>query len=313
MPDFFFPLLFMSTVSASIAVAVDGAGKSIVPSFTLHELLSNKRAEQFATILGTTGILTIETPSFNDVLRHAALDGICRCENHFLLKVENSDTAILDDGTTVRTTIATGTAGINPRPLPANLADYCGHDTAVAMERIRDEVAVAADAFIRALDVLIGNTNDNSGSVLDDSKGRSYGRIASIVAAANHLEHFHVYSKKTASDAEQPSLHWHTDAGLFLAFVPAFDCQRSAAADNYHDASFLYKDENGISTRAVFQPNSIAIMLGAGAEYWLQSPVSLKATSHAVTMKEGDARAWYGMSKCHPMKQFPNVRSIFPV
>jgi hypothetical protein len=276
-----------------------------VPSFTVHELLSNQRSEEFATILRSTGLLTIDTLSFNDVFRRAALDGLCRCENK-LLMVENSDTALLDDGSTVRTTVASATAGNTPRPLPANLAEHCGIDTVTSMEQLRDDVAVAADAFVRALDRLIigsSDRNDNNVSLLRDSKGRSYNRVASIVKAANHLEHFHVYSKKTAATTDQSSLDWHTDAGLFLAFIPALDCRGSTTESV--DASFWYKDENGIRTRAVFQPNSIAIMLGAGAEHWLRSPVPLKATRHAVAMRKGDERAWYGMSKCHQVTFLP--------
>ena len=273
-----------------------------VPSFTLQELLSNQRSEEFATILRSTGLLTIDTLSSNDVFRRADLDGLCQCEDK-LLMVENSDTAILDDGSTVRTTVASATAGNRPRPLPANLAEHCGLDTATSMEHVRDDVAVAADAFVRALDrLMIGSSdrNDNNLSLLRDSKGRSYDRVASIVKAANHLEHFHVYSKKTAATTDQSSLDWHTDAGLFLAFIPALDCRGSTTESA--DTSFWYKDEHGISTRAVFQPNSIAIMLGAGAEHWLHSPVPLKATRHAVAMHEGDERAWYGMSKCRQNK-----------
>ena len=284
-------------------------GERIVPSFTLQELLLNQRSEEFATILRTTGLLTIESSSFNNMFRHAALDGLCRCENQ-LLQVENSDTALLDDGSTVRTTVATATAGTTPRPLPASLAQYCGLDTATSMEQIRDDVAVAADAFVGALDRLIRNSDNNNYSsvLLRDSKGLSYDRVASIVNAGNHLEHFHVYSKKTAT--EQSSLDWHTDAGLFLAFVPAVNCRESTTEDDDADESFWFKDEDGVSTRAIFQPNSIAIMLGAGAEHWLQSPVPLRATRHAVTMRKGDERAWYGMSKCHQMDSLSIVVNV---
>ena len=296
-------IVYVSSVEGMAMVAKK------VPSFTLQELLSNQRSDEFATILRSTGLFTIETSSFNDVFRHTALDGLCRCENK-LAMVDNSDTALLDDGTTVRTTVASATVGNTPRPLPANLVEHCGLDTMNSMEQVRDEVAVAAGAFVQALDhLIIGNTgrNNNDLSLLRDSKGRSYDRMASIVNAANHLEHFHVYSKKTAATTDQSALDWHTDAGLFLAFVPALDCRGSTTESA--DDSFWYKDENGVSTRAVFQPNSIAIMLGAGAEHWLHSPVPLKATRHAVTMREGDERAWYGMSKCRQRKFSPIFHS----
>ena len=309
-------LLLLLTVVSTTSTIIEGMAIAMevktVPSFTVQELLSNQRSEEFAAILRTTGLLTIEMPlslSFNDMYRHSALDGLCRCDKNQLLMVENSDTALLDDGTTIRTTVATATAGKTPRPLPATLSQHCGLDTVTSMEQLRDQVAGAAEAFVRALDRLIlgeeGNSEYNNPAtvaLLHDSRGRSYDRVASILNAANHLEHFHVYSKKTAvvQSPTSSSLDWHTDAGLFLAFAPALDCRASATAiDDVNDVSFWYKDEHGKSTRAVFQPNSIAIMLGAGAEHWLHSPVPLKATRHAVAMNEGDERAWYGMSKCH--------------
>jgi hypothetical protein len=312
-----FGLLLMMTVVIAMCVStVEGRAMVAkkVPSFTLQELSSNQRSEEFATILRSTGLMTIETSSFNDVLGHAALDGLCRCENKLSL-VGNSDTALLHDGSTMRTTVASATVGNTPRPLPANIAEHCGLDTMTLMEQVRDEVALTADAFIQALDHLINGSgrNTNNLSLLRDSKGRPYNRVASIVSAANHLEHFHVYSKKTAGTNNQASLDWHTDAGLFLAFIPALDCRGST---NENDASFWYKDENGMSARAVFQPNSIAIMLGAGAEHWLHSPVPLKATRHAVAMREGESRAWYGMSKwydqkmCFPMHAISTVVSL---
>ena len=287
------------TIGVSVATDVNGAAKKIIPLFSLAELRDNLRAEEFASILRTTGLLTIGIPSFDDTLRFDALDGLCHCKNH-LLKVDHSDTSILNDGITVRTTIATATVGKTPHPLSANLAEHCGHDTAMSMEHIRDEVAIAGDAFLSALDVLIdsnknnNNNNNNNKALLRDSKGRSYNSVASVANAANHLEHFHLYSKMTAN-AESLTLQWHIDAGLFLSFVPAVNCQGGSTPSA--DASFFYLDEDGTNTRAIFPPNSIAIMLGAGAEHWLQSPVPLKATRHAVTMREGDERAWYGMSK----------------
>jgi len=43
-------------------------------------------------------------------------------------------------------------------------------------------------------------------------------------------------------------------------------------------------------------------MLGAGAEHWLQTPPGLKlrAAKHAVRMKSGEERAWYGMMHLVP-------------
>jgi hypothetical protein len=43
----------------------------------------------------------------------------------------------------------------------------------------------------------------------------------------------------------------------------------------------------------------IAIMLGTGAQHWLDMPhgLQLKATRHSVKMRGGESRVWYGMSE----------------
>jgi hypothetical protein len=242
---------------------------------------------------------------------------------------------------TTRTTLATATAGTTPLPLPDSLADHCGLDTAKSMETLRDQVAAVSDAFIFALDQLLLGGGDESAAaahrllplqqqqrpLLSNWDGGSYSSIADIRNGANHLEHFHVYHKKASSfedefittpndddnkDHHQESssrtsttLDWHTDAGLFLAFVPAINCNHDNTNKHEHerDHSFWFM-ENSKNTqqapiRAIFPTGSIAIMLGAGAEHWLDtsSRMSLKATKHAVKMQSGDARAWYGMSK----------------
>jgi hypothetical protein len=118
-----------------------------------------------------------------------------------------------------------------------------------------------------------------------------------MVKASQNLEHFHVYSKQEEEDAIDQSNHGessvldvHTDAGLFLAFVPGMRCN---GAD---DSSDFYVSVNGSIKKAVFPPGSIGIMLGMGAERWLQTPLPLRATRHAVKMESGQRRAWYGLS-----------------
>ena len=120
---------------------------------------------------------------------------------------------------------------------------------------------------------------------------------------ANHLEHFHVYNKEPEVGSFElvgntpDTLQWHTDAGLFLAFVPGVTCGKDGDTP---DTSFWVMDPaTRRPARAVFPRGSIAIMMGVGAEHWMDTPgLALKATKHAVKMKHGITRAWYGMSKC---------------
>jgi hypothetical protein len=184
----------------------------------------------------------------------------------------------------------------------AALQEQCGSDAAHAMDELRDSVAQASQAFVQALDhAVVGAANNDSSSLMRDiHAGKSYPTVSSLISKANHLEHFHVYSKtanddSTHDDETAASLDWHTDAGLFLAFVPAMICGDSTTTEN-DDKAFYFKDAQGYTTRAIFDNDSIVFMLGAGAQHWLTSTKQFKATQHAVQMKAGTERAWYGMS-----------------
>ena len=124
----------------------------------------------------------------------------------------------------------------------------CGRDARDALERLRDVVAGAVDTFIERLDREGGSADGD----------RSYRRLLS---GANQLEHFLVCTKASSfrpadgndrearSDGEAmrehhasgivdddnghalakretPTLDYHTDAGFFLAFIPAMSCRR---------------------------------------------------------------------------------------
>lgn len=294
--------LLLGTAQA-LETPATGTSATSIPSFTMKDLLTNQSSQnEFAMILQTTGLLSITLPTNEDLHRVTALDGLCACTD--LLSLEGTDTAVLDDATTVRKTLATATVGTSPMALPLDaLAAACGSDTADAMEALRDHVAHASETFVKALDQAImshQHPNVHKPMLLGDIHGKPYPNISSVLATANHLEHFHVYSKNkdaapTANDENNKndkSLEWHTDAGLFLSFVPAMNCNNKNSDD-----SFYFKDHHGRTTHAIFEPNSIVFMLGAGAEHWLQSSMPLKATRHAVQMKAGSERAWYGMSK----------------
>lgn len=283
------PLRLLALVPLLSAEATATGSESNVATFYVTDLLTGRRSDEFATVLSTTGLLAVkmdtEEPE-GPLTQDAALHALCRCDQ--LLTVDGTDTATLDDEKTVRTTLATATVGTTPLPLPASLATHCGQDTATSLEALRDQVAAASDAFVVALDRLLG-----ASQLLKNAYGGTYSSVSQIRQGANHLEHFHVYSKEQQDHQQREEhervLDWHTDAGLFLAFVPARDCH-----SDQPDASFWVKD---IGAPAVFPGGAIAIMLGAGAEYWLQTPVPLKATQHAVKMRPGEERAWYGISK----------------
>jgi len=258
---------------------------------------------------------------------------------------------LLPDGS-IRRTLATATVGFNfqdqdeskeahPLPLPDFLQSSCGIETQEAMEDLRDFVAGVVDVFVDKLD------HDTT-----DAK-MSYREILSM---ANHLEHFHIYTKtkervgkdrlkeysSTSTDydsasgnseeigyvtstsnpnghnlhnhvkPEFPTLDYHTDAGFFLAFVPAMDCHTYATDDTsfylkqqQHDDFAVGDSEDRQAYPIKFEENEIVILMGTAAQYWFPSNSESKhddtkqqypfiAASHALRLLPDAHRAWYG-------------------
>ena len=267
-----------------------------VPLFSASSLMTGSRSEDLASVLSTTGLIAVQLDdSTFQRARKTALDGLCRCANSpAFLDVGGTDTAaLLSDNFTTRTTFATATVGNTPLALPQEtLTSACGIDTVESMELLRDFVAQASSAFVTALDRLLlpGET-----PLMRTIHGASYSTVSSIVKASKNLEHFHLYSKQNTT-TDTKVLDLHTDAGLFLTFVPGRSCQNGGDESTH----FYIQSEKKLQ-RVEFPPNSIGIMLGAGAQHWLDSTLlNLQATRHAVHMQPGEERAWYGMMSLVP-------------
>ena len=292
-----------------------------VPRFRLSDLRNGRRASDLAHVLGTTGLLALtlddDVKTSREVAAHRAVafDGLCKCatpgqiHDAPLLSVPGTDSATLTDGVTVRTTLASATIGYTPLPLPAaELSSACGNsaDTnfADALEGLRDAVAEASSAFINALDGVVSSPTNHP--LVKTATGASYNSVRDVVGASKNLEHMHVYSRDNAEAmGREDVLQLHTDAGLFLSFTPASSCTDIKDLENT-DRSFQVLDpHDGQVKVAVFPQDvpSVVIMLGIGAEQWLNTGdqsqnIKLKATRHKVSsMNSGERRAWYGMSK----------------
>ena len=333
-----------------------------VPSFDLQELRDVAaggygRREDLVRALGTSGLLAValDGPSGGRLLqdRDAALEGLCGCAasspgdgGRPLLSVPGTDGSTLADGRTARTTLATATVGRSPLPLPtAELEGACGGSASLAssMEGLRDAVAEGSAAFVAALDGLIRDgaarpAAPTRGALLRSTDGASYRTVSDIVGASKSLEHFHVYEREkegrggpgsasasasdSDSDSDSDSLGLHTDAGLFLAFVPAISCGNthpSSTSANRDSAFYVLDPLDGKTKVAVFPQDrpSVIIMLGIGAERWLDvdSPgLGLRATRHKVRMDPGGRRAWYGTMHLVPdraiVQSHPAVRTF---
>jgi len=274
--------------------------------------------------LTKTGILAVKTTDNGKTKysrwRKEALRGFCECMSsprtrRELSVLENYDRSILEDGLTTRTSIATATSkeGV-ALDLPVKIDSVCGSKQRDSMEKLRDYVHQITGEFVNILDKLIISEEKYSSQkksvvlLQTTSQKKSFSSVDSIIQNANHLEHFHLYSKtesktkseKMDNDYEEIVLNTHTDAGLFLSFVPALSCDDNDDDDD--DTSFFIEVDD-VLKEAVFPRDSVIFMLGVGAEQWLQNipeNLKLRATRHAVKMKQGSNRAWYGMMHLVP-------------
>lgn len=298
----------LATLRSALTVALLGvampsfasAAPLQVPSFSMEELRAGTIPLEFLESLQSTGLISIKLPQAYEDTRGFALSGLCSCLEN-LEGADGFDSATLGDGATSRSTLATATVGQMPLPLAdrEKLEGHCGAGTVAAMETLRDQVAHVSDMFVKTIDHLRIVDSAQPSPLLHDKYGGSFSNLNSIIQSANHLEHFHMYSKNGSSeniggDDASLSLKWHTDAGLFLSFVPAWNCNNAGQSDS----SFWVQLPNGDRVPAIFEPGSVVIMLGVGAEHWLnESSLKLRATRHAVQMDNDSARSWYGMSK----------------
>ena len=277
-------------------------------------------------ILTTSGLLAIRVPVSNDQYSNMNnLNELCDCKDS-LDQIKGGRQTMLTDEMTVRSTIATATKGSDyPLPLPEDhIRSVCGSNVLDALIETREIVSYAVTkAFVPAVDRFVRhysgrNTNEKENTILDVKGGEGYTTLSDIVRDGTHLEHFHVYSKHSTDDTTTSSssiesavvdeaLDWHTDAGLFLAFLPGQSCDNNDTTDesfrvsipSYHNGHLSIQEQRAIFPTANENEVIVAIMLGAGAQHWLNMPdeLSLKATKHAIKMMDNSARVWYGMSK----------------
>jgi hypothetical protein len=329
-------VLLLLAILAQLSEAADYAAKAgepfIVPSVPLSDLRAKRNMDVVATALTTHGMIAVtNVHPMMETVRRQALQGMCDCtgattEELRKLPVENSDFSHLSDSSTARSSVATATVNGVPLPLPTQeLNSYCkSASMAAGMDQLRDLTHEASAAFVSVWDDLImqdkmrnsrgdGLTHTEDSYLMKNVHGRTYDSVESIVNESQNLEHFHVYSKqKEAFGGGKKShvdraLRLHTDAGLFLSFIPAVSCRNEEDAESQNDSSFMISI-NGNVRSASFPSGSVVMMLGEGAQHWLKNSSSptlpLRATKHAVRMEPGDARAWYGMSK-YPQLHFP--------
>jgi hypothetical protein len=180
------------------------------------------------------------------------------------------------------------------------------------------------------------STNHNSvSSSLNISKSKRLSTTTKKATSSTKTSHLNNNNNsKEKNSNNNLLLDVHTDAGLFLSFVPGFNCHdknnddMSSSSSSWDNSGLYIKvvdSEAPLTTktssskqqqqfklkRVNFQKNTIGILLGIGMQNWLQlssnnihnnssnKKINFRATQHAIYMPNNgrSARSWYGKSK----------------
>merc|ERR1719443_18203 len=275
-------LLLVSTAAA--------AAETEIPRVSAKQLKAGFRAN-LHDLLSKHGLLRVSVDKSAAHIRRYALAKMCKCsafaDNVIEAHPDDMERKVLNDRTD-RRTIGTASLGLSERlDLPPWLEEECGKDVVNSFEDLRGVVSDVVDLFVSKLD------KENAKLSSHLSK-KTYHEAMSGVT---HLEHFHVYDKPSTAADDLETLKFHTDGGFFLAFVPSMDCN-SRQTDNQ---SFYLE---GIDKPLHFEDDEVVIMMGAASQYALNAgrtratlmdeTPDFVAAPHALRMKPGVRRAWYG-------------------
>ena len=192
-------------------------------------------------------------------------------------------------------------------------------ETIVGCDRMADDAAalraIVDQATNRLLDAL--QPLQRGKSALLATGSRSYDTLAAAAYAGEQLEHFHAYRSGT-SHAKTAAVPMHTDAGLFIAIVPALYAAEHAdsnvpptalpaspeAADGREGFQVQRWGGSVVKLSPRVESSSVVFIVGDGFTQWLnpQLTTPLRAAPHRMVMpraadlSDGQrlARAWYG-------------------
>jgi hypothetical protein len=245
--------------------------------------------------------------------RLKGLSAVASCD-----KESGMRTVSLPDGTSRRSIGARSLHGVTS-PLSACQA------VSERVAELRAIVEKAARSFLGLLQPLQG------GEYAMLANGDPYQSLAAVANAGVQLEHFHIYEPPAAATADahvettathathvnEPSAHavpLHTDAGLFIALVPAVHLPRhepehsqasastAASGDNAERDGFYVESRDGAPLRlsADAHATSVVVLLGEAWRIYLnpQLKTALRPAPHAMEMRADGGgerlRAWYG-------------------
>mmetsp|Transcript_3031 Transcript_3031/g.4086 ORF Transcript_3031/g.4086 Transcript_3031/m.4086 type:complete len:700 (-) Transcript_3031:81-2180(-) len=269
-------------------------------SITYDELLSddlfssNQVLSRFRNEIETRGILAVsDIPGLAEVYAKA-VEQASRCS-----KVSDAaKTSVFADGTK-RTTLASTfsvSAGYSPVNHGGNFP-AC-NDFDVNSLLVREIVSLVSSKFTERLSEEFVSRSGTP--FLQTKEGKRFDSILSVVNAGNHLDHFHSYSKKptTKVEVDMATIDFHTDQGLFIAFLPA-----KMLKSGSNDAGQFVLQFSDMSLREVVfanDMNTLVFMMGDGMKQFVNPKLSVErqiyVPPHALTMsaEAENERLWFG-------------------
>jgi hypothetical protein len=156
---------------------------------------------------------------------------------------------------------------------------------------LRVNVQAAVQAFASVLDFSLGYPQE-------DNVSHGHTSFAYMVDQGTHLEHFHSYVKTEVQeeDEDEPTLDWHVDQGVFLAFMPG------RYESGKITQGFFIQNEQGEAEEVDFGGASLVFMLGDGVNrYVSNNKPGLRPVHHALRVPtSGEARVWFGLMVLPP-------------
>ena len=261
--------------------------------------------EAFRAALAEDGIVALTDIPGLRVTKALAAAHVC------VTTSDETRTMTFADGTS-RRTIAGVTAGADSKPLDAGCEDLAA---------FRQAVSNAAGAFVSSFASAFPVADPPLLHAADPS-GAPYGTLEDVVSRAEHLDHFHAYTRTTNSNASTIDLH--ADAGMFIAFVPGLMVDQDGVAHTGGDAGAFYvQRRDGTVARADFgetRDGVLVFMLGDGVDHYiapkLAQPHLLRGVPHAMSMPsnndegKGMSRMWFGRMFLPPSEALSEKHGI---
>ena len=281
-----------------------------VPTFIAECDAADWSAECLRKALQLDGAVAVTRVPGLASAREQALLSVARCTAS---SPSSAEEIVLADGTSRRS--------LGTRTLHGVAEPLLGCDTDDAAAALRALVDQLARRFLRALQPL-----QRGGSALLAERGRSYASLEAVADAGEQLEHFHAYRPAQPAQPAQPAMEkaeavpLHTDAGLFIAIVPALyaasatqapGAQRTPLvaianpeADDVQEG-FCVQRWDGATAKVdpASEAGSLVFVVGDGWSQWLNPQLStpLRAAPHRMTMPHRLGamqlhltRVWYG-------------------